>query len=288
MNKCSNAQNFKHCGFYACPQGVNDENKSYGSRNFRTANRYEDYISLTDMLKAKDGDFFITDWLRNRNTLEYIGIWEKVYNPNFNYGEFAIIKNHSGLNSFKISVKEFQARTNAVSLVAKAGRYGGTYAHKDIAFEFAMWISAEFKIYMVKEFQRLKEAEQAQMGWSVRRELSKINYHIHTDAIKQNLIPATLTKQQMSMIYANEADVLNVALFGFTAKEWRDTHVDLQGNVRDYATVNQLICLSNMESLNSVLTKEGLPQPERLQKLNQIAISQMTVLESIGENKLLK
>ncbi|WP_295054007.1 KilA-N domain-containing protein [uncultured Fibrobacter sp.] len=248
----------------------------------------EDYISLTDMLKAKDGDFFITDWLRNRNTLEYIGIWEKVYNPNFNYGEFAIIKNHSGLNSFKISVKEFQARTNAVSLVAKAGRYGGTYAHKDIAFEFAMWISAEFKIYMVKEFQRLKEAEQAQMGWSVRRELSKINYHIHTDAIKQNLIPTTLTKQQMSMIYANEADVLNVALFGFTAKEWRDTHVDLQGNVRDYATVNQLICLSNMESLNSVLIKEGLPQPERLQKLNQIAISQMTVLESIGENKLLK
>lgn len=248
----------------------------------------EDYISLTDMLKAKDGDFFITDWLRNRNTLEYIGIWEKVYNPNFNYGEFATIKDRSGLNSFKISVKEFQARTNAVSLVAKAGRYGGTYAHKDIAFEFAMWISAEFKIYMVKEFQRLKEAEQAQMGWSVRRELSKINYHIHTDAIKRNLIPATLTKQQISMIYANEADVLNVALFGFTAKEWRDAHTDLQGNVRDYATVNQLICLSNMESLNSVLIKEGLPQPERLQKLNQIAISQMTVLESISENKLLK
>ena len=248
----------------------------------------EDYISLTDMLKAKDGEFFITDWLRNRNTLEFIGIWEKVYNPNFNYGEFAIIKNQSGLNSFKISVKEFQARTNAVSLVAKAGRYGGTYAHKDIAFEFAMWISAEFKIYMVKEFQRLKAAEQAQFGWSVRRELSKINYHIHTDAIKQNLIPATLTKQQMSMIYANEADVLNVALFGFTAKEWRDAHDDLQGNVRDYATVNQLICLSNMESLNSVLIKEGLPQSERLQKLNQIAISQMTVLETIGENRLLK
>ena len=248
----------------------------------------EDYISLTDMLKAKDGDFFITDWLRNRNTLEFIGIWEKIYNPSFNYGEFAIIKDRSGLNSFKISVKEFQAKTNAVSLVAKAGRYGGTYAHKDIAFEFAMWISAEFKIYMVKEFQRLKEVEQAQLGWSVRRELSKINYRIHTDAIKQNLIPATLTKQQMNMVYANEADVLNVALFGFTAKEWRDAHADLQGNVRDYATVNQLICLSNMESLNSVLIKEGLPQPERLQKLNQIAISQMTVLESIGENKLLK
>ena len=248
----------------------------------------EDYISLTDMLKAKDGDFFITDWLRNRNTLEFIGIWEKVYNPNFNYGEFAIIKNQSGLNSFKISVKEFQARTNAVSLVAKAGRYGGTYAHKDIAFEFAMWISAEFKIYMVKEFQRLKEAEQAQLGWSVRRELSKINYRIHTDAIKQNLIPATLTKQQVSMIYANEADVLNVALFGFTAKEWRDAHIDLQGNVRDYATVNQLICLSNMENLNSVFINENIPQSERLLKLNKIAIQQMKILQNVENKKILK
>ena len=248
----------------------------------------EDYISLTDMLKAKDGDFFIADWLRNRNTLEYIGIWEQVYNPDFNYGEFATIKDRSGLNSFKISVKEFQSRTNAISVIAKAGRYGGTYAHKDIAFEFAMWISAEFKIYMVKEFQRLKAAEQAKLGWSVRRELSKINYHIHTDAIKQNLIPAALTKQQMSIVYANEADVLNMALFGFTAKDWRDAHPDLQGNVRDYATVNQLICLSNMESLNSVLINDGVPQSERLQKLNQIAISQMTVLESVGENRLLK
>ena len=248
----------------------------------------EDYISLTDMLKAKDGEFFIADWLRNRNTLEYIGIWEQVYNPNFNYGEFATIKDRSGLNSFKISVKEFQARTNAISVIAKAGRYGGTYAHKDIAFEFAMWISAEFKIYMVKEFQRLKEQEQAKLGWSVRRELSKINYHIHTDAIKQNLIPAALTKQQMSIVYANEADVLNMSLFGFTAKDWRDAHPDLQGNVRDYATVNQLICLSNMESLNSVLINDGVPQSERLQKLNQIAISQMTVLESVGENRLLK
>ena len=248
----------------------------------------EDYISLTDMLKAKDGDFFIADWLRNRNTLEYIGIWEQVYNPDFNYGEFATIKDRSGLNSFKISVKEFQVRTNAISVIAKAGRYGGTYAHKDIAFEFAMWISAEFKIYMVKEFQRLKSAEQAQLGWSVRRELSKINYHIHTDAIKQNLIPVALTKQQISIVYANEADVLNMALFGFTARDWRVAHPDLQGNVRDYATVNQLICLSNMESLNSVLINDGVPQSERLQKLNQIAISQMTVLESVGENRLLK
>ena len=178
----------------------------------------EDYICLTDMLRAKDGDFFITDWLRNRNTLEFIGIWEKVYNPNFNYGEFAIIKNQSGLNSFKISVKEFVARTNAISVQAKAGRYGGTYAHKDIAFEFAMWISPEFKVYIVKEFQRLKEEEQKQLGWSAKRELSKINYRIHTDAIKHNLIPAEITKAQASIIYANEADVLNVAMFGMTAK----------------------------------------------------------------------
>ena len=162
-----------------------------------------DYICLTDMLRAKDGDFFITDWLRNRNTLEYIGIWENVYNPNFNYGEFAIIKSQAGLNSFKISVKEFVAKTNAISLQAKAGRYGGTYAHQDIAFEFAMWISPKFKIYIVKEFQRLKEEEQKQLGWSAKRELSKINYRIHTDAIKQNLIPSEVTRSQASLIYAN-------------------------------------------------------------------------------------
>ena len=179
----------------------------------------EDYICLTDMMRAKDGDFFITDWLRNRNTLEFIGIWEKVYNPNFNYGEFAIIKNQSGLNSFKISVKEFVARTNAISVQAKAGRYGGTYAHKDIAFEFAMWISPEFKVYIVKEFQRLKEEEQKLIDWSAKRELSKINYRIHTDAIKHNLILAEITKAQASIIYANEADVLNVAMFGMTAKQ---------------------------------------------------------------------
>ena len=181
----------------------------------------EDYICLTDMLRAKDGDFFITDWLRNRNTLEYIGIWEKVYNPDFNYGEFATIRNQSGLNSFKISVKEFVARTNAISVQAKAGRYGGTYAHKDIAFEFAMWISPEFKIYIVKE--------QHLLGWSAKRELSKINYRIHTDAIKQNLIPVEVTPKQASIIYANEADVLNVAMFGMTAKQWREANPDLKG-----------------------------------------------------------
>ena len=249
----------------------------------------EDYICLTDMLRAKDGDFFITDWLRNRNTLEYIGIWEKVYNPNFNYGEFAIIRNQSGLNSFKISVKEFAARTNAISVQAKAGRYGGTYAHKDIAFEFAMWISPEFKIYIVKEFQRLKTEEQQLLGWSAKRELSKINYRIHTDAIKQNLIPAEVTPAQASVIYANEADVLNVAMFGVTARQWREANPDIKGNIRDYATINELICLSNMENLNAVFIEQGMAQSERLVKLNQIAIHQMSVLES-GDNdrKLLK
>lgn len=243
----------------------------------------EDYICLTDMLRAKDGDFFITDWLRNRNTLEYIGIWEKVYNPNFNYGEFAIIRNQSGLNSFKISVKEFVARTNAISVQAKAGRYGGTYAHKDIAFEFAMWISPEFKIYIVREFQRLKTEEQRLLGWSAKRELSKINYRIHTDAIRQNLIPVEITPAQASIIYANEADVLNVAMFGVTAKQWREANPDQKGNIRDYATINELICLSNMENLNAVFIEQGMAQGERLVKLNKIAIHQMSVLES-GDN----
>lgn len=249
----------------------------------------EDYICLTDMMRAKDRDFFITDWLRNRNTLEFIGIWEKVYNPDFNYGEFAIIRNQSGLNSFKISVKEFVSRTNAISLQAKAGRYGGTYAHKDIAFEFAMWISPEFKVYIVKEFQRLKEEEQRLIGWSARRELSKINYRIHTDAIKHNLIPAEIIKAQVSIIYANEADVLNVAMFGMTARQWREANPDLKGNIRDYATINELICLSNMENLNAVFIEQGIRQSERLVKLNQIAIHQMSVLESgEADKKLLK
>ena len=247
-----------------------------------------DYICLTDMIKAKDGDFFVTDWLRNRNTLEYIGIWEKVYNPNFNYGEFAIIRNQAGLNSFKISVKDFVSRTNAVGLQAKAGRYGGTYAHKDIAFEFAMWISPAFKVYLVQDFQRLKEEEQKQLGWSVKRELAKINYHIHTDAIKENLVPEELDRYHASLIYANEADVLNVALFGMTAKEWRDANPDLKGNLRDYANINQLICLSNMENLNAVFINKGMPQRERLIELNKIAIQQMKVLEGVEERRMLK
>lgn len=248
----------------------------------------EDYICITDMIKAKDGDFFVSDWLRNRNTLEFLGIWEQVYNPHFNYGEFATIKGKAGLNSFKISVKEFTEKTGAICLQAKAGRYGGTYAHKDIAFEFAMWISPEFKVYMVREFQRLKAQEQAQLGWSAKRELSKINYHIHTDAVKQNLVPPELTMAQASVIYASEADVLNVAMFGLTAKEWREQHPDLKGNIRDYASINELICLSNMENLNAVFIDEGLTQKERLLKLNQIAISQMRILEDTGNRRLLK
>ncbi len=248
----------------------------------------EDYICITDMIKAKDGDFFVTDWLRNRNTLEFLGIWEQVYNPDFNYGEFATIKSKSGLNNFKISVKEFTEKTGAISLSAKAGRYGGTYAHKDIAFEFAMWISPEFKVYMVREFQRLKTEEQKLIGWSAKRELSKINYHIHTDAIQHNLIPPELTPQQISAVYANEADVLNIALFGITAKQWRDNNPDLKGNMRDYATINELICLSNLENLNALFVNENLPLPQRLQKLNKIAIHQMSILQDIEQRKLLK
>ena len=248
----------------------------------------EDYICLTDMVKAKDGDFFVTDWLRNRNTLEYLGIWERVYNPNFNYGEFATIRNQSGLNRFKISVKEFVEKTNAVGLTAKAGRYGGTYAHKDIAFEFAMWISPEFKVYIVKEFQRLKTEEQKLLSWSAKRELSKINYRIHTDAIKSHLIPTEVTTAQASVIYAEEADVLNVAMFGMTAKQWREANPNLKGNIRDYATINELICLSNMENINAVLINEGLPQGERLVRLNKIAIQQMQVLEDDNNRKLLR
>lgn len=247
-----------------------------------------DFICLTDMIKAKDGDFFIADWLRNRNTLEYIGIWEQINNPDFNCGEFASIKNKSGLNNFKISVKEFVERTKAVSLQAKAGRYGGTYAHKDIALEFAMWISPEFKIFLVLEFQRLKEEEQRHIGWSVKRELAKINYHIHTKAIKEHLLPEELTHAQTTMVYANEADVLNVALFGITAKQWREANTDLKGNIRDYASMNELICLSNLENLNSFFIQEKIPQKERLIKLNQIAIQQMKVLIEIENRNYLK
>lgn len=248
----------------------------------------EDYICITDMLKAKDGDFFVTDWLRNRNTLEYIGTWESVYNPEFDLDAFSEITSRSGLNNFKISVKEFAERTGAISLTAKAGRYGGTYAHKDIAFEFAMWISPQFKIYIVKEFQRLKNEEQKLIGWSAKRELAKINYRIHTDAIKHHLIPEEITPNQISYVYADEADVLNVAIFGKTAKQWREENPELKGNIRDYATMNELICLSNLENINAVLINDKIPQSERLIKLNQIAIHQISVLQEVDGKKYLK
>jgi len=238
----------------------------------------EDYISLTDMLKAKDGDFFISDWLRNRNTVEFLGIWERIYNPDFNYGEYAIIRSQAGLNSYKISVKEWAAKTNAIGLKAKAGRYGGTYAHKDIAFEFGMWISPEFKIYLIKEFQRLKEAELKQFGWDIKRTLAKINYRIHTDAIRENLIPRKVTKIQINNIYASEADILNVALFCITAKEWREKNCGKKGNIRDHANVSQLVCLSNLENLNAHFITEDISPPNRLIKLNTIAIQQMKLL----------
>lgn len=247
-----------------------------------------DYICITDMLKAKDGDFVVKDWLRNRNTLEFLGIWEKVYNPDFNWGEFALIRNQAGLNRFRISVKEYVEKTNAIGLKARAGRYGGTYAHKDIAFEFAMWISPEFKVYLVRDFQRLKEQEQARLGWSAKRELTKINYRIHTDAVQQNLIPKELTpgtgqpnlcrrgrRSQCGHVRHDRA--------GMAGCEPRK-----KGNIRDYASINELICLSNMENLNSVFISESRPQRERLLLLNQIAMRQMEILETGPVNKVLK
>ena len=251
----------------------------------------DDYISLTDLARYKSDEpnAVIANWMRNRNTIEYLGIWEQLYNPDFKPTEFEGFRMQAGLNAFTLSPKKWIEATGAIGIVAKSGRYGGTYAHKDIAFKFASWISVEFELYIVKEFQRLKTEEQRLLGWSAKRELSKINYRIHTDAIKQNLIPAEVTPMQANIIYANEADVLNVAMFGMTAKQWREANPDLKGNIRDYATINELICLSNMENLNAVFIEQGMPQSERLVKLNQIAIHQMNVLESGNNNrKLLK
>ena len=251
-----------------------------------------DYINLTDIAKYKSNDptAVIGNWLRNRNTIEYLGIWESLYNPNFKPLEFEGFKKEAGLNAFTLSPTKWINTTNAIGIISKSGRYGGTYAHKDIAFKFASWISVEFELYIVKEFQRLKNEEHQQLGWSAKRELSKINYRIHTDAIKQNLIPQEVTPVQANIIYANEADVLNVAMFGMTAKQWREANPELTGNIRDYATINELICLSNMENLNAVFIEQGMPQSKRLVRLNQIAIHQMSILES-GNNysrKLLK
>ncbi len=249
----------------------------------------KDYISLTDMVRSiENGLSLIEKWLRNKNTIEFLGIWEEMYNPDFNSPEFEGIKNDAGLNRFILSVKQWTEKTNSKGLIAKAGRYGGTFAHKDIAFEFASWVSPLFKLYLLKEFQRLKEDEQKQIGWSAKRELTKINYHIHTDAIKQNLIPVELTAAQTAFVYANEADVLNMALFGKTAKQWRHENPALKGNIRDYASMNELICLSNLENINALFIKDNLSQTERLVKLNQIAIQQMRVLHEVESRKLLK
>lgn len=249
----------------------------------------EDYISLTDMVRnIENGVVLIEKWLRNKNTIEFLGIWEELYNEQFAYAEYCNIMQEAGLNRFAMSVKQWVERTNAKGVIAKAGRYGGTYAYKDIAFEFASWVSPKFKLYLIKEFERLKREEQNQIGWNAKRELAKINYRIHTDAIKENLIPKQVTNQQTAIVYASEADVLNVALFGKTAKEWREQNAEKKGNIRDYATVNELICLSNLESLNAVFIEDGLPQKERLVKLNEIAIHQMIILEEQEEHLYLK
>ena len=254
------------------------------------ANNQNDYISLTDIARYKSDDptAVIASWMRNRNTIEYLGLWEALYNPNFKPTEFEGFRKQADLNAFTLSPQRWIETTGAIGIISKSGRYGGTYAHKDIAFRFASWISVEFELYIAKEFQRLKEEEQKQLGWSVKRELAKLNYRIHTDAIMNNLIPAELPASRITFIYANEADVLNVALFGMTAKEWRDANPDAKGNIRDYATINQLICLSNMENINAVFIGDGMPQNERLKKLNQIAIQQMSVLEEVESRKLLK
>ena len=244
----------------------------------------EDYISLTDMARSQLQEHIIFRWLSLKSTIEYLGEWEMLYNPDFNCTEFGTIKNAAGSNNFVLSVKTWIERTGAIGIRSKAGRYGGTYAHRDIAYHFGMWISPKFQLLLVKEYQRLKTEEQRLLGWSAKRELSKINYRIHTDAIKQNLIPMEVTPMQASIIYANEADVLNVAMFGMTAKQWREANPELKGNIRDYATINELICLSNMENLNAVFIEQNMTQRERLVKLNQIAIHQMSILES-GDNQ---
>ena len=240
-----------------------------------------DYISLTDIARYKNSertDDLIRNWLRNRNTIEFLGIWEHLNNPGFKPVEFDGFRKQAGLNSFTLTPSQWIEQTGAVGIISKPGRYGGTFAHKDIAFEFATWISVEFKLYLIKEFQRLKEDERKQLGWDIRRNLAKINYRIHTDAIKENLIPPELTPPQINLIYASEADVLNMALFGMTAKQWRDSHPGEKGNIRDYADVSQLVCLSNLENLNALFIQEKRPLAERLRRLNQIAIQQMRLL----------
>lgn len=248
-----------------------------------------DFISLTDIARYKDmerTDYIIQNWMRNRTTVEFLGVWEQLYNPDFNPIEFDGFRKQAGLNSFVLTPKQWIEKTGAIGIISKSGRYGGTFAHKDIAFEFASWVSVEFKLYLIKEFQRLKDEEFKQLGWDIRRNLTKINYRIHTDAIKENLIPEELTIKQINLVYATEADVLNIALFGKTAKQWREENADLKGNIRDYAEISQLVCLSNLENLNAHFIQEGLTQADRLKKLNQIAIHQMKLLT--GNNSVNK
>lgn len=253
-------------------------------------NHNRDYISLTDIARYKNPSetaLVISHWLSTRFTVDFLGIWETINNPDFNTTEFSSIRNESGSNGFVLTTKQWVEKTNAIGIYSKSGRYnGGTYAHKDIAFEFATWISVEFKLYLITEFERLKEEEQRQLGWSAKRELAKLNYRIHTDAIKQNLIPPELDRRKASIVYANEADVLNVAMFGMTAQEWREANPDKKGNIRDYANINELICLSNLESLNAVFINDGIPQGERLLKLNRVAISQMRVLTEVTDRQI--
>jgi hypothetical protein len=253
----------------------------------------QDFISLTDIARFRDADrsdYILQNWMRNRSTIEFIGLWEQFNNPDFNSIEFDGIKNLAGSNSFSLTPKRWIEATNAVGIVSKTGRYGGTFAHRDIAFEFASWLSAEFKFYLIKEFQRLKteESDRLNLEWNLQRTLAKVNYHIHTDAIKENLIPAALSPAQKSFVYANEADLLNVALFGMTAKEWRDANPKAVGNIRDAATLEQLVVLSNLESINAVLIYQGLTQSERLLQLNSVAITQMISLVNNKQIKQLK
>ena len=251
----------------------------------------DDYICITDIAKHKKEsgtDDIIRNWIRNRNTIEFLGIWEQLNNSDFNPVEFDGFRKLAGLNSFTLTPKQWIEKTNAIGLISKTGRYGGTYAHKDIAFEFASWISVEFKLYLIKEFQRLKDQERKQLGWDIRRNLTKINYRIHTDAIKENLIPTELSKSQISNIYASEADILNMALFGMTATQWRGKNPGQKGNIRDYADVSQLVCLANLENLNALFINERLPQETRLDRLNKIAIQQMRILTDGSRTKQLE
>lgn len=256
------------------------------SISYREINE-NDYINLTDMAKYKtdNANSVIGHWMRTRNTIDYLAAWESLYNPHFNPTEIGGFRADCSLNTFTMSPQKWISATNAIGIVSKSGRYGGTYAHKDIAFKFASWISVEFELYVIKEFQRLKENEQKALAWSAKRELAKMNYHIHTDAIKQHIVP-TLTGRQLNFVYANEADVLNVAMFGMTAAEWRTANPDKKGNIRDYAAIEQLLVLANMESYNAILIEQGKPQSERLQLLNTMADNQLRVLQNYGVNLL--